>query len=111
MSKYLIVALALALVASVTVSGGYAYQYARQASALETALASNKLLGEALDNSLKQRKIDDAKVVEFTRAINQLNAAFDQQEEALRELNNDPTAKNYLDTPVPDNVRKLFVKP
>lgn len=101
-------ALTVALVAVMALCGLFAFLYARQASDLETALASNKLLSEALDNVVKQSKIDEATVNRFVTQVRDLNAAFDEQQQELSKLANDPETKTYLDTPVPGNVRRLF---
>lgn len=102
--------IAAALVAVTALAGVLGFLYARQASALETALASNKLLSAALDTVIAQSKIDDAAAVNLARQQAEIRATLDQQAETLRELTNDPESKDYLSTRVPDRVRKLFNK-
>ena len=109
-SRWLAIGLALALVAMTGTAGVYAYLFARQASTLESALASNKLLSAALDTVVRQSKIDDAAAVTMARQQAEIRATLDQQAETLRELTNDPESKDYLSTRVPDRVRKLFGK-
>lgn len=107
-SRWLLIIALSALVTVTGAAGVLAFLYARQASSIETLTTSNKLLGEALDLTIKQRKIDDANVTRFMRSIEAIRADMDAQAQALDELRNDPTASPFLDTPTPDSVRKLF---
>jgi len=108
LTRWLTIGLALALVASVAATGVYAYLYARQASSLETALASNKLLSAALDRVVAQAKIDERTVANFNRQAAEIQATLDQQQTAFRELANDPEIKDYLSKRVPSDIRELF---
>lgn len=108
-SRWLLVGSLAALVIMTGATGVSSYLYARQASELETAQANNKLLSEALDRVINQRKVDDRSVTDLTNAVRSLSEALDEQEEALRALAaNDPESKEFLNRPVPDSVRKLF---
>jgi hypothetical protein len=108
MTKYIALVLALMLALAVSIAGVFAYRYKDAQAMLDSALEANKLYAAAIDRLTKQRKLDDAAVSALQKGIAALDAQAELDAQAREALQNDPTAKEFLDRPVPASVKRLL---
>lgn len=108
MSTYISLALAAALAIAIALAGVFAYRYKDAQKSLDSALEANKLYAAAIDRLTVQRKVDDKMVVAFQQGLADLDARSAETAAAVKALNDDPTSKTYLDTPLPDAVKRVL---
>ncbi|TJW86296.1 MAG: hypothetical protein E5V92_14400 [Mesorhizobium sp.] len=82
---------------------------ARVQANLDKAVDANKVSADTIDRMQKQDALNDKISAELMQKLAAANTALTEKTTARADLKGkDETARSYLDTPVPDSVRKLY---
>lgn len=82
---------------------------ARVQAALDLALDANKVSADTIDRMQKQDAANDKIAADLAVKLAAVNTALIETTTARADLKGkDENARSYLDTPVPDSVRRLY---
>lgn len=82
---------------------------ARVQASLDTALDANKVSAATIDRMQKQDAANDKIAADLAQKLADANAALIETTTARADLKGkDETVRSYLDTPVPDALRRLY---
>lgn len=76
---------------------------------LTAAIEANRMMKDALDRATELRKQTDAILADIHVELRSIHEAADEENAAIDRLENDNEAvRNYLNTPIPDDLRRLL---
>lgn len=101
-------ALVVAVLLLGTLAGVFAYRFKDASGQLDKLQTTNDLYARTIDRLTAQRKIDDKTVAAFNEGLANLNAKADETADAVKSLSDDPQSKPYMQSPLPDNVKRLL---
>ena len=77
----------------------------------EIAIEANRMMGKALDQMTQLRERENAIIAELTIELRDINDRFAAQAEAITDLEAaNEGVRDYLNAPIPDDLRRLYDK-